>query len=271
MGRRDVRSSEWLSFAYFGLLIALAWMRPLPAIRRLQIAAIGLPMCGAILWMARNAGTSVRDWAPAAIILLGYYLSGRFFVQPSPTLERRLAEWDRRLLGDPAPSFARWPRPLLAFLEVVYMGCFLLVPAGFAALALTGRAAQADRYWTLVVGAEFGAFAPLSFVQTRPPWALERTAAPPRGVDGAVHRLASRAVRDFTINANTFPSGHVAGSLAVAFALLGPMPWVGAIVLLLAASISVACVVGRYHYVVDALAGGALALVIWGIVNAAGL
>ena len=44
-----------------------------------------------------------------------------------------------------------------------------------------------------------------------------------------------------------------------------------AIVLLLAASISVACVVGRYHYVVDALAGGALALVIWGIVNAAGL
>ena len=49
------------------------------------------------------------------------------------------------------------------------------------------------------------------------------------------------------------------------------MPWVGAIVLLLAASISVACVVGRYHYVVDALAGGALALVIWGIVNAAGL
>ncbi len=256
---------------YFGALTALAWMRPLPAARRLQITAIGLPMCGAILWLARNAGHVVRDWAPAAIILVGYYVSGRFFVRPSPTLERWLVAWDRRLLGDPAARFARWPRPLLACLEIVYMGCFLLVPAGFAALAATGRAALADRYWTLVVGAELGAFAPLSLVQTRPPWALERKAAPPRGVDGAIHRLASRAVRDFTINANTSPSGHVAGSLAVAFALLGPMPWVGAVVLLLAASISVACVVGRYHYVVDALAGGALALVVWGIVNAAGL
>ena len=252
---------------YFGAQTALAWMRPLPAARRLQITVIGLLMCGAILWLARNAGPVVRDWAPAAFILVGYYLSGRFFVRPSPTLERWLAEWDRRLLGDPAARFARWPRTLLACLEIIYMGCFLLVPAGFAALAATGRAVLADRYWTLVAGAEFGAFVPLSFVQTRPPWALERKAAPPRGVDAAVHRLASRAVRDFTINANTFPSGHVAGSLAVAFALLGPMPWVGAIFLFLAASISVACVVGRYHYVVDALAGAALALLIWGMVT----
>ena len=57
---------------------------------------------------------------------------------------------------------------------------------------------------------------------------------------------------------------------ANSIALLGPLPWVGAVFLFLAASISVACVVGRYHYVVDALAGGALALVIWGIVHAAG-
>jgi hypothetical protein len=256
---------------YFGAQTALAWLRPLSASRRLQITAIGLPMCGAILWLARNAGTSVRDWAPAAIILVGYYLSGRFFVRPSPSLERWLAAWDRRLLGDPAARFARWPRSLLVCLEILYMGCFLLVPAGFAALAATGRAALADRYWTLVAGAEFGAFAPLSLVQTRPPWALEPKVAPPHGVDGAVHRFASRAVRDFTINANTFPSGHVAGSLAVAFALLGPMPRVGAVFLSLAASISVACVVGRYHYVVDAVAGCTLALVIWGIVIAAGL
>jgi membrane-associated phospholipid phosphatase len=251
-------------------LTALAWMRPLPAARRLQIAAIGLPTCGAILWLARNAGPVLRDWAPAAFILVGYYLSGRFFVRPSPIVERWLVEWDRRLIGDPATRFARWPRPLLACLEIIYMGCFLVVPAGFAALAATGRGALADRYWTLVAGAEFGAFVPLSFVQTRPPWALERKAAPPRGVGGTVQRIASRAVRTFTIHANTFPSGHVAGSLAVAFALLGPMPWVGAVFLLLAAGISVACIVGRYHYVIDALAGGALALIIWAIVNAAG-
>src|SRR5712692_2277124 len=185
-----------------------------------------------------------------------------------PTADHGDRSFDVR--RDPVAGAKRWPRTLLACLEIIYMGCFLLVPAGFAALAATGRAVLADRYWTLVAGAEFGAFVPLSFVQTRPPWALERKAAPPRGVDAAVHRLASRAVRDFTINANTFPSGHVAGSLAVAFALLGPMPWVGAIFLFFAGSMSVACVVGRYHYVVDTLAGAALALLIWGMVNAVG-
>jgi membrane-associated phospholipid phosphatase len=82
---------------------------------------------------------------------------------------------------------------------------------------------------------------------------------------------ASSLVNTFTIRANTFPSGHVAGSLAVAMAVVAAMPWTGAILFALAVSISVACVVGRYHYVVDVIAGGALALAIWGLVLAAGV
>ena len=35
------------------------------------------------------------------------------------------------------------------------------------------------------------------------------------------------------------------------------------LLLVLAASIAVACVVGRYHYVIDVVAGIALTLVIW--------
>jgi hypothetical protein len=252
---------------YFSALTALAWLRPLPAGRRLQITAIGAAMCGAILWLAHSAGSAARDWAPGVSILVGYYMSGRFFVRPSPSLEGWLMAWDRRLLGDPTTRFARWPAPLLAYLEILYMGCFLLVPAGFAALALTGRSNLADRYWTMVLAAELGAFAPLSLIQTRPPWILERKAALS---DRAVHRIALRTVERFTINANTFPSGHVAGSLAVALALLDPMPAVGALFLWLALSISVACSVGRYHYVVDEVAGAALAVGIWILVNLAG-
>ncbi len=258
-----MRSSEWLSFVYFGAMTALAWLRPLSASRRAQISAIGVSMGLAILLLARIGTAVARDWAPVAFILAGYYLSGRFFVSPSPALERWLMAWDWRLLGDPTTRFSRWPRPLLAYLEIIYMGCFLLMPAGFAALAVTGRTALADHYWTMVTGAELGAFAPLGLIQTRPPWLIERRAAQP---DRAVHRLASQMVRHLTIRANTFPSGHVAGSLAVAFALLGPMPWTGTGLLLLACSISVACVVGRYHYVIDGLAGVALALFVWAMV-----
>jgi membrane-associated phospholipid phosphatase len=263
-----VRGSEWLPLVYFAASAVLSWLRPLPAARRVQIASIGIAMAAAIVWIAHHASGTIRDWAPGVTILVGYYVSGRFFVSPSPAVEQWLASWDRRFLGDPATRFARWPRAWLAYLEIVYMGCFLLVPAGFGMLAAAGRSDLADHYWTIVAAAEFGAFAPLIFIQTRPPWILERK---PVLADHAVHRAASQMVERFTIHANTFPSGHVAGSLAVAFALFDAMPWVGAAILLLAISISIATVVGRYHYVVDGIAGMALAFAVSAIVRFAGI
>ncbi len=258
-----MRSSESLSFIYFAVLTALAWFRPFPRSRRLQISAIGLVMMVVIALLPRVATPSQRDWAPAAIILIGYYFSGRFFVTPSLDLERWLMSWDRRLLGQPTTRFSSWPRPVLAYLDVVYIGCFLMIPAGLAVLIATGQGHLADRYWTMVVAAEFGAFAPLSVFPTRPPWLVEEKAMLP---DRTVHNLASQMVEHFTIRANTFPSGHVSGSFAIAFAVLGPVPWVGVGLLLLAASITVACVVGRYHYIADCAAGAVLAVVVWAVV-----
>jgi len=259
-----VRSSEIIAFVYFAALTVLGWVRPLPAVRRWQITAIGLVMCAAIFTIAHHAPRVVRDWAPGVSVLVGYYMSGRFFVRPSERLEDWLMAWDRRLFGNPATCFAGWPPLLLAYLETVYVTCFLLVPVGFAALVIAGRASLADRYWSMVLAAELGSFVSLSLVQTRPPWLVEQKAALP---DRAVHRVASRFVERLTIQANTLPSGHVAGSLAVAFALLGPLPGIGAVFLVLALSIALACVVGRYHYVVDVVSGAALAIAVWAAIQ----
>ena len=49
----------------------------------------------------------------------------------------------------------------------------------------------------------------------------------------------------------------------MALAVVGTLPWTGAALLAIALSISLACVVGRYHYIVDVLAGVVLALVLW--------
>jgi len=263
-----LRHSESLALAYFVYLAAIGWLRDVPLNRRLVVTAGGLTMCAAIVAIGRVGGLVVRQWAPNGYVLAGYYLCGRLFVQPSTRVESWLLHWDRRLLGDPSTRFHRWPSFLLAYLEVVYMGCFLLVPAGFAALAWTGHQAEADRYWTMVLAAEFGAFAPLPIVPTRPPWALA-----PRAVlnDRAVHRFASLFVRRATIGANTFPSGHTAGSLAIALAVIVTLPRTGTVLLALALSIALACIVGRYHYIVDVIAGAALALAIWAAAAAAGL
>ena len=258
-----MRSSEWLALSYAAYLMAAAWLRPLPAMRRLSTTAGTAAMGAATLAAVHWAPAFVRDWLPFLNVGAAYYLSARLFVQPSEALESWLIGWDRRILGDPPARFAAWPRAAIAFLEISYMLCFALLPAGFALLVSTGHAAEADRYWTLVEGAEFGAFAPLAVFQTRPPWILERTSF---DRDGTVRRAGGWVVRNLSSQANTFPSGHVAGSLAVAFGVMGVFPGAGLVFLLFAVSISLACIVGRYHYVVDVFAGVILAIAVWVVV-----
>jgi len=262
-----LRVSESVAAAYFLYLFVLCWIRPVSTRRRIGISVVSLLSLGAIALVARYASSPIREWAPAAYILVGYFQSGRFFEVPAVRVEAWLAAWDRRLLGDPTTRFAAWPRPLLVYLDVVYMACFVMLPAGYAALAWTGHSADADRYWTLVAGADMAAFLSLAIFQTRQPWALER---PPALADRSVHRVALLFVRHGTIGANTFPSGHTAVSLAIAFALLPVLPAAGVVALVLAATIAVGCIVGRYHYVIDVVTGIVLAVVVWAIVAAAG-
>jgi PAP2 superfamily len=255
-----VWSAEWISFLYFAYLGTTCWLLPLAPRARYLVTGVSLLLLGVIPVMGA-APWVIRAWAPLAYIGIAYFLTGYLFVRPSSAIESWLLGWDHRLLGNPTTRFARWPRAVVAYLDVVYMGCFLLLPAGFLALIAGGHAGQANHYWTLVAAADLGAFAPLSVLQTRPPWQLETqpTLAAP-----GVHRMASLMVRHATIGANTVPSGHVAVSLAVTLGVIASMPVAGVVLLVLTATIAVACVVGRYHYVFDVVSGA-----VWGLLVAA--
>jgi membrane-associated phospholipid phosphatase len=254
-----VRSSEWIALLYFLYLGSVCWLRPVPLARRLVITGVSAGLVTLIAIVARNAPPFARDWAPFLYVSVGYYLTGYLFVAPSLRLEAWLLKWDHRWLGDPTTRFANWPWWTIAYLDIIYTLCFLLLPAGFAALALTGHAFRANRYWTMVLAADLGAFAPLSVFQTRPPWAIERPAVL---AASGIHRLASYVVKSATTGVNTFPSGHVAVTIAVALGVISSLPALGVVLLLCAASIAVACVVGRYHYTVDVIAGAALGLAV---------
>ena len=256
-----MRSSEWIPFLYFTYLAGVCWLRPLPSTRRLLVTGVSLALAAAIDVVATTASTVVRDWTPLVYVGVGYYATGWLFIAPSERLEAWLLGWDHRWFGDPTTRFAAWPVWLVAYLDVVYTFCFLLLPGGFAALAVTGHSALANRYWTMVLAADLAAFAPLSVFQTRPPWMLEKA---PALRDRGVHRVASYMVQNATIRANTFPSGHVAVSTAVAFGVIGTMPATGLLLLALAGSIGVACVVGRYHYAMDVVTGAVLGAVVSG-------
>jgi membrane-associated phospholipid phosphatase len=249
-----------MCLVFFVYLGAAAWVLRLPPVRRRQVTMGSLGAATLVLAAARSDLIVVRNWAPALYILAAYFLSGRTFVHPMPRVERWLIAWDRRLLGDAAMRFAAWPRALVWMLDAIYVLCFLLVPGGFALIAAAGRSDLADYYWTIVAGAELGAFAPLPFLRTRPPWALEQSGAP-----GQISRdrVSLTFLTRATTGANTLPSGHAAGSLAVALAVMSVLPAAGAVLLVLALAIAFATIVARAHYVVDVVAGILLAVAIW--------
>lgn len=279
-----LRTSESISAAYFLFLLAIVWTRG-PRERR---AAVTLRALGVLALIAGVAGAAsadgspeglryvpgeappeawrawitlrtVRDWAPGIYILFAYWLSGHFFVAPDTRQERQLGRLDVWLFERAGLSaFVRQaPRLALEYLELTYLCVYPLLPAAFLWLQLAGHAHATDRFWTAVVLAELVSYACMPWIQTRPPRAFEtRAAIDERPV--AVRRLNAIVLREGSVQANTVPSGHAAGALAIACVASTLDPAAGAVFFVMALSISVASVVGRYHFAVDAI-GGAIA------------
>jgi membrane-associated phospholipid phosphatase len=269
-----VRVSEWIVFAYLAYLLALAAVRPMPRGRRTRVVSTALPVMALIVVTASLPSTPawgmLRTWLPVPYVLIGYWLSGVFFVSPQPDVEARFLAFDRRVRRSIGLDDAAIPRVVLELLELAYLACYIVLPAGLLALLLAGQGPHADRFWSTVLLAELACYGTLPWVQTRPGWALR----PQGAVDDRrllVRRVNLFFVRSASIRANTFPSGHAAGALATALAVAQASPASGAGFLLLAAGIAAGSVVGEYHYAGDAIAGAGVALVAWGVVWVAGI
>jgi membrane-associated phospholipid phosphatase len=248
---------EWLALGFFAHLALAAIVVPLPAGRRAVTGLGALALAAIVVAGSQLESSMVRSWAPVLYVLAGYYLAGRTFVRPMRQVEEWLIGIDRLVLGDHRARFAAWPRSAVQLFDAAYISCFLLVPAGFALLEWAGRGDLAEYYWTTVAGAELAAFATLPYLQTRPPWVIERLA------DDEVPRASVLFMKHATTGANTLPSGHAAGSLAVALAVFDALPEAGSILIVLALVIAVATVVTRAHFVVDVVTGVALAIAVW--------
>jgi membrane-associated phospholipid phosphatase len=266
-----VRTSEWVAAGYFTYLLAVALVK-LPARARRAAVRFSLASLLVVLFpriVPPDAAwrEPMRDWLPVLSLLLGYWLSGRYFVAPMPAVERRFLAVDHRLYDAGLSAMvAAAPRLVIEVLELAYLSCFVFVPGGMLVLFLAGAAEHADRFWTLVLIGEFGSFGMLPWIQTRPPRDIE----PPNVIDRrrfAMRDINQTMVRTTSIGANTFPSGHVAGSLAAAIAVAEAVPGMAVPMFIGSALISISTVVGRYHYAVDAIAGVALTLTAWAAIR----
>jgi membrane-associated phospholipid phosphatase len=235
---------------YFAYLagVAIARLKPLPALLSiatlLSILIVGMPHV-----------------MPLVYLLVGYWLPALTVTEPNVRFEQRLLNIDRRLFGsDGLTRFERSaPRPVIEYLELAYLMCYAVVPAGYACLLLGGHGADTiDRFWSIVLLASFLCYGLLPWIPTRAPRAIE----PPRGVGRTSIRKVNLAVLNrASVQWNTFPSGHTAASVATALAVAGDMPLAGLVLGVVAVSIAAGSVVGRYHYAADAVAGALMATV----------
>jgi hypothetical protein len=247
---------------FFGyVLVVAACLRGLSRRARLQVAAgaaIGAALIAASTRLAADGLANV--WlVPPAALLVGYWTTGLLFVAPMPRAERLLVRLDEALRIDAIA--ARCPRPVAEFLELAYTGVYPLIAVALYFALRQGM--SADRFWTTILLTDYVCFGMLPWIQTRPPRAV--------GFDARWRSswriLNLRVLAASSVQVNTFPSGHAAEGLVLALLMSGSPPLLAGWMFFNAAAISAGAVFGRYHYAADAIAGWAVALLVWMIAN----
>jgi hypothetical protein len=250
---------EWIAIVYFLYLIgAAAGFRGPAPIRRARVASLSflmLGVIGAVATIDASWTRAARPWLPIVYIVVAYWLPSRLVTRTNKAFEDKLSAWDRLPVVSRLANFrTRAPVAVLEILELAYLFCYPMVPAGFMALELTGQTtgADADRFWTTVLGAALPCYGTLPWLPTRPPRVLEiaETVAA-----RSVRVINASVLRSASVGWNTFPSGHAAASVATALAIGARAPVAGAVFGLFAAGICIGSVTGRYHYAADAAAG----------------
>jgi membrane-associated phospholipid phosphatase len=249
------------AFAFFGYVIVVAACRPSAgSARALAGAAAGLIL--AFLSLIVRPDSLLLTWIlPPLVLLVAYWASGFLFVAPVPRHERVLSWLDDRWRV--AAVSRHVARPVAEILEAAYSGIYPLIPLSLLIHLTFGAPPDAGRFWSVILLTDFICFAVLPWVQTRPPRAREAE----EPWTSSLRAFNLRLLGATSIQVNTFPSGHAAEAAAAALLTLGAPAWITALMVLAALAVAAGAVLGRYHYLADALAGWLVAVVVFALVR----
>jgi hypothetical protein len=262
-----MRLVEWINLAFFTSMMAGAILRPLEPRRRKRAVAWGVAGTGIVMFCYFFADQSwmpglsvIRDWAPAPLLLMAYWQAGQLAQKASPRLQNMLVSLDRVWRRGPQPpQNGLRASGVESYLELTYLTCYALVPLAYGFCYFRDAGGCADVFWSTVVPPTYLCYALVPFLPHFPP----RMLSDERWIDASASAWRRRnlwLLDRGSIGFNTFPSAHVASTMAASLILWHHQPGVGFWFLLVAGSIAVGAVVRRYHYVLDSLAGVALAV-----------
>ena len=258
-----LRPGECVLVGYFIYIAGLTglWRLP-PSTQGLAILLLVIVIVLAYIESryGNNATGVVRELLVPCFVLIAYQ-EIRWFQRPLDgyALEHHWVAWDRLFLDGfhVRAAIESLGAAIPLGLDLSYLLVYAIPPVALAILYLSGRRSGVDQFlFTLLLGTLM-TYALLPFFPSAPP----RTAFPGQDLP-QVHTVLRRfniwILDRYDIRTSVFPSGHVTAAFSAAFGMLLAFPQrkrFGVAVLGLAAAIALTTVYGRYHYLVDGVAG----------------
>lgn len=239
---------EALTAVYFFILLLVAIGRD-----RSHAGLAALSLMVTVVLSALVLPITVRQWLGHLYLAAGYWIPALIADgPPSARFEAWLIHSEARYRS----LIASIPAPVVTIGDLAYLLCYPLVPLSFLVVWSAGADADVDRYWVALLLAGFVCYGTLPWLVSRPPRLIEPRSARPRPLARGNAWVLSRVSH----GRNTFPSGHVAVSVAAAVVVAPVSPFAGAILAMTAAGIALGAVAGRYHFAIDVMIGVAAGL-----------
>ncbi len=262
---RCLRSSERAASVYFLYVSALAAILPLAHETRLRVWSVNLLLGGLFAYLSHTPA-HWRDWLPAPLILLAYKEMG-WLAQPHADIGRETAwvYWDRLLLSDwGVQALIESAGPAIpGFLELCYLLVYLMVPVSIGLATIYARDRVEQLTFPLLVTCLI-TYALFPFFPSEPPRTVFPTDLVPT-YQTLFRQINWYICGGYGIHTSVFPSGHVSSSIAASYGVYRLMPqrrWAWGPLAVVSTGIFIATVYGRYHYLVDSLAGALVAALV---------
>ena len=267
------RRSEYILLAYFTYTSALALALPLRPPIPFVTLGINVLVLAALCLLAFVDGqtrrpllSGLRGFFPLPLVLLAYREMG-WFAQPmtSHPLEESWIVWDRITLPVLRPAIEILGPVIPSILEVAYA---LASPTPLIALVILTSLKREDRldaFWFSFLLGAFTSYAMFPYFPSEPP----RSVYPMDNVptfNTIFRQFNFEMLAGHGIHTSVFPSAHVSAEFGAAIGLWRALPerrWLWGTFLVIACLIAVATFYGRYHYLVDALAGLTVSLFVF--------
>lgn len=264
---RRLRVTEQAASVYFLYVSLLAAILPLPWETRLQVWAVNLTLRGVLLYVSSGrAPESLRDWLPAPLILLAYKEMG-WLAQPHADIARETGwvQWDRLILNDwGLKALIESAGPIIpSLLELCYLLVYAMIPVAIALATIYTRDRVEQLTFPLLITClvTYGLF---PFFPSEPPRTVFPTDLVPT-YQTVFRQINWYICGGYGIHTSVFPSGHVSSAIAASVGVYRLMPkrrWAWGTLAAVTIGIFIATIYGRYHYLVDSLAGALVALVV---------